>query len=69
MVVRLGEAFATAADQLSEELEAGGNGCQVLVDPELSAHGCVIETAYGRVDESLEGRLDEVLGALSPEVD
>ncbi len=67
VVVRLGEGFAGACQQLSEELESNGSSCQVLVDPELSEHGCVIETAYGRVDESLEARLDQVLGALLPE--
>ncbi|MGE0326275.1 MAG: FliH/SctL family protein [Polyangiaceae bacterium] len=69
VVVRLGKAFSNAAEQLSDELESSGRTCQVLVDPELSEHGCVIETAYGRVDESLEGRLDQVLGALSPDED
>ncbi|MCA9640298.1 MAG: hypothetical protein H6718_17995 [Polyangiaceae bacterium] len=67
VVVRLGEAFAGAAEQLSDDLESSGRSCQVVVDPELSHHGCVIETAYGRVDESLEGRLDQVLGALTPD--
>lgn len=69
VVVRLGQAFSGAAEQLSDELESSGQNCQVFVDPELSRHGCVIETAFGRVDETLEARLDQVLSALAPEED
>lgn len=67
IVIRLGACFADAREALIERLGVAGKRCEIMVDPALGQHGCVIETELGRVDESVEVRLATLLQALKPD--
>ncbi len=67
--IRLGSCFADVEHELMQRLSRTGQHCEVLIDPTLSSHGCVVETDLGRVDESVEVRLATLLQALKPDSD
>src|SRR4029450_9631744 len=61
---KLGPFFAGALEHISDTLRHRGIQCNVMIDPAVGAHGCVLETALGRVDESVETRLAVLLDNL-----
>jgi flagellar assembly protein FliH len=67
--IRLGSCFADVEHELVQRLSRTGQRCEVVIDPALSSHGCVVETDLGRVDESVEVRLATLLQALKPDSD
>jgi hypothetical protein len=64
VTVKLGTFFADALEHIGENLRHRGVDCRVMIDPDVGAHGCVLETALGRVDESVETRLNVLLASL-----
>lgn len=62
--VKLGPFFADALEHISENLHHHGIDCSVVIDADVGAHGCVVETQLGRVDESVETRLGVLLASL-----
>jgi hypothetical protein len=67
--IRLGSGFADVEGELVQRLSRSGQRCEVMIDPGLGRHGCVVETDLGRVDESVEVRLATLLQALKPDSD
>jgi flagellar biosynthesis/type III secretory pathway protein FliH len=67
--IRLGSCFADVEQELVQRISRSGQRCEVMIDPALSSHGCVVETDLGRVDESVEVRLATLLQALKPDSD
>jgi len=69
VTVRLGRAFADQSDALIEQLSRVATATTVIVDPELPASGCVVESTFGEVDESLDHRLDVVMDSMRIDTD
>lgn len=67
ITVRLGEGFAELRDEVQARLLRNGAACEVRLDGNLGAWGCVVETELGSVDESVEARLATLLQALKPD--
>jgi flagellar assembly protein FliH len=64
VLVRVGSGFEAAAQALEAEARSQAGGFEVLVDPSLGRHGCIVETHLGRVDESIESRIASLVAAL-----
>jgi hypothetical protein len=65
--VRLGARFARAASAIEQRLTVGEQRVEIVLDPMLEPHGCIVETDLGRVDESIESRLSSLISALESE--
>jgi flagellar assembly protein FliH len=65
--VRVGPGFASTLDRLHEGLAEHGSGIEVVLDEELEAWGCIVQTDIARVDESIEARLEMLLSSLDRE--
>lgn len=64
ITVRLGARFARAASAIEQRLTVGDQRVEIVLDPTLEPHGCIVETDLGRVDESIESRLSSLISAL-----
>jgi hypothetical protein len=64
ITVRLGARFARAASAIEQRLTVGDQRVEIVLDPTLEPHGCIVETDLGRVDESIESRLSALISAL-----
>ncbi|HEX7668007.1 MAG TPA: FliH/SctL family protein [Polyangiaceae bacterium] len=64
ITVRLGARFARAASAIEQRLTVGDQRVEIVLDPTLEPHGCIVETDLGRVDESIESRLSALITAL-----
>jgi hypothetical protein len=64
ITVRLGARFARAAAAIEQRLTVGDQRAEIVLDPTLEPHGCIVETDLGRVDESIESRLSALISAL-----
>jgi hypothetical protein len=69
VLVRVGEGFAIARENLERRLADRGARAEVRLDASLEEYGCVVETELGSVDESIEARIATLLNALKPDSD
>ncbi len=69
VLVRVGEGFQDARENLERRLADRGARAEVRFDASLEEYGCVVETELGSVDESIESRIATLLNALKPDAD